>query len=68
VGNLCGRTTTIHQQQAVVMSGSHIDTVRHAGYLDGTLGVLAAIEVAHTMHQSKQQWQRPLEGNYSHPF
>jgi hydantoinase/carbamoylase family amidase len=61
VGNLCGRTTTPHEQEAVVMSGSHIDTVRHAGYLDGTLGVLAAIEVAHVMHHSQHAWLRPLE-------
>ncbi|MDQ6978816.1 MAG: Zn-dependent hydrolase [Mariprofundaceae bacterium] len=61
VGNLCGRTTTTHGQQAVVMSGSHIDSVRHAGYLDGTLGVLAAIEVADAMNHSKHKWQRPLE-------
>jgi len=61
VGNLCGRTITTHEQQAVVMSGSHIDTVRHAGYLDGTLGVLGAIEVAHAMNQSNLTWQRPLE-------
>jgi len=61
VGNLCGRTTTTHEQQSVVMSGSHIDTVRHAGYLDGTLGVLAAIEVANAMSHSQHTWLRPLE-------
>jgi allantoate deiminase len=40
IGNLVGRTET---PGPVLMLGSHIDTVRDAGWYDGTFGVLAAI-------------------------
>jgi allantoate deiminase len=40
IGNLVGRTET---PGPVLMFGSHIDTVRDAGWYDGTFGVLAGI-------------------------
>jgi allantoate deiminase len=40
IGNLVGRTET---PGPVLMLGSHIDTVRDAGWYDGNFGVLAAI-------------------------
>lgn len=40
IGNLVGRTET---PGPVLMLGSHIDTVRDAGWYDGTFGVLAVI-------------------------
>ena len=40
IGNLVGRTES---SGPVLMLGSHIDTVRDAGWYDGTFGVLAAI-------------------------
>ncbi len=38
-----------------VLSGSHIDTVPNGGPLDGTYGVLAALEVARTLKDSGLQ-------------
>lgn len=43
VGNLIARTTT---SGTAVGLGSHLDSVRHGGRWDGTLGVLVACEVA----------------------
>lgn len=49
-GNVFGRLEGHHRQAPVVMSGSHVDSVPNGGHFDGTLGVLAALEVA-------QAWQ-----------
>jgi len=45
VGNLYGfpKTSKISADQKSIIIGSHIDTVRNAGILDGALGVLAGI-------------------------
>ncbi|WP_328587726.1 Zn-dependent hydrolase [Alteribacter lacisalsi] len=44
-GNVIGRLEGA-SSKAVVMSGSHLDSVPNGGHFDGPLGVLAAIEVA----------------------
>ncbi|HEV2374796.1 MAG TPA: amino acid adenylation domain-containing protein [Streptosporangiaceae bacterium] len=36
----------------VVLFGSHLDTVRQGGWLDGAYGVVAAIEALATLHES----------------
>lgn len=38
-----------------VMAGSHIDTVRTGGLYDGTLGVLAGLEVAAALNETNRQ-------------
>ncbi len=43
-----------------VMFGSHIDTVSVAGKLDGTYGVLAALECIATLNEHNKQTLRPL--------
>ncbi|AUS88734.1 MULTISPECIES: Zn-dependent hydrolase [Lysinibacillus] len=50
VGNLIG---TYGEGNETIMLGSHIDTVPEGGKYDGALGVLAAIEVVHTMHEQQ---------------
>ncbi|MED3876937.1 Zn-dependent hydrolase [Lysinibacillus capsici] len=50
VGNLIG---TYGEGNETIMLGSHIDTVPEGGKYDGALGVLAAIEVVHTMHEQE---------------
>lgn len=44
-----------------VVLGSHIDTQPYAGRFDGTVGVLAAIEVIQSMHDKKIQPDRTIE-------
>ncbi|MCH9679981.1 MAG: Zn-dependent hydrolase [Deltaproteobacteria bacterium] len=44
----------------VVMTGSHIDTVRTGGLYDGNLGVLAGLEVIETLQDAGVQPRRDL--------
>lgn len=44
-----------------VIIGSHLDTVRHGGRLDGTLGVVAALETFRTFHDEGYLPQRDIE-------
>jgi N-carbamoyl-L-amino-acid hydrolase len=46
--------------QAPVMMGSHIDTVRTGGRYDGNLGVLAGLEVIESVMESGMAPSRPL--------
>src|SRR5881394_4568188 len=42
VGNLWGRMAGVEEGKSIV-TGSHIDTVRHGGRLDGALGIVAGL-------------------------
>ena len=44
-GNVFGKLEGT-ESDAIIQSGSHVDTVPNGGHFDGVLGVLAAIEVA----------------------
>ncbi|MDQ0484040.1 Zn-dependent hydrolase [Guptibacillus hwajinpoensis] len=44
-GNVFGKIEGT-ESDAIIQSGSHVDTVPNGGHFDGVLGVLAAIEVA----------------------
>ncbi len=59
VGNVIGRTGP--DEGAVVMTGSHIDTVHNGGPLDGSLGVLAGIEVTRVITENNIELAAPLE-------
>ena len=66
-GNLFGVPAGAGERgQAVVLAGSHIDTVPMGGTLDGALGVVAAIETAQALRDA----QRALLANPAtrHPF
>jgi N-carbamoyl-L-amino-acid hydrolase len=49
------------ESQAVIMTGSHIDSVPEGGYLDGTYGVLAGIEALLSIRDAGITLSRPLE-------
>ncbi|MBK4765135.1 MAG: allantoate amidohydrolase [Pantoea sp. Brub] len=53
VGNICGRYESIKLGAPALVLGSHLDTVYNAGYYDGVLGVLAAIEIVHWLNKNK---------------
>lgn len=59
VGNVVGVRDGI-EGGAAVMTGSHIDTVRTGGRYDGTLGVLAGLEVLRTLDDAGVRTRRPL--------
>lgn len=56
IGRLPGRQTG-----PVIMMGSHTDTVPQGGIFDGALGVLAAVEVVHSLVEGGYQPEYPIE-------
>lgn len=61
VGNICGRYEGEQEGAPAFLLGSHLDTVRNAGRYDGMLGVLAAIEVVHGLHQQGRRLKQAIE-------
>lgn len=61
VGNICGRYEGEQEGSPAILLGSHLDTVRNAGRYDGMLGVLAAIEVVHGLHQQGRRLKQAIE-------
>lgn len=59
-GNLIGRRLGLADLPALVI-GSHTDTVPGAGRFDGTLGVLAGLEIARALHDAGARLRHPLE-------
>lgn len=59
VGRLAPRAGCEHNNP--IVTGSHCDTVMMGGRFDGIAGVLAGIEVAHTLHEQGIQLDRPFE-------
>jgi len=58
-GNLIGRMGPA--TGPAIVSGSHIDSVPDGGIYDGTLGVLAALEVARTLTEKRVALKRAYE-------
>jgi N-carbamoyl-L-amino-acid hydrolase len=59
IGNIFGIRQGI-EDIAPVMTGSHIDTVINGGNLDGNLGVIAGLEIAHALNCASIRTQRPF--------
>ena len=59
VGNIIG-VRPGEEELLPVMLGSHIDTVTVAGRYDGSYGVLAALEVVHTLNEKDIRTRHPL--------
>jgi N-carbamoyl-L-amino-acid hydrolase len=60
-GNVIGRRAGKNPDAAVVMMGSHIDSVPAGGAFDGTVGVLSALEVIRTMNENNFANEHPIE-------
>ncbi|TSB48309.1 allantoate deiminase [Alkalicoccobacillus porphyridii] len=50
VGNLFGRYPGREQPKAIILTGSHIDTVIDGGKYDGAYGILASMLAAHLLY------------------
>jgi allantoate deiminase len=61
IGNLYGRKEGKNPNAPVVLIGSHIDSVFNGGIFDGTAGVLAGIEVVHTLNEKGMDTDCPIE-------
>lgn len=60
-GNLIGRREGRNPTAKAIITGSHCDTVMSGGRFDGIIGVLAGIEVAHTLQEQGIQLDHPFE-------
>src|SRR5215207_7852078 len=60
IGNVVATRVGADAGLAPVMTGSHIDTVRTGGRFDGTLGVLAGLEVLRAVDDGGIRTRRPL--------
>ncbi|MEM9513471.1 MAG: Zn-dependent hydrolase [Actinomycetota bacterium] len=60
IGNIVGVRAGRGADLAPVMTGSHIDTVGTGGRFDGTLGVLAGLEVIEALNDADIVTERPL--------
>src|SRR6202453_4069123 len=59
IGNIFGKRAG-RTEWPLVMTGSHIDSVRTGGRYDGTLGVLAGLEVVERLNELGITTKRPL--------
>jgi allantoate deiminase len=60
VGNLWGRAEA-SEKGKVIVTGSHIDTVRRGGRLDGALGIVAGLAAVAALLKQRGKPRRPLE-------
>jgi len=60
LGNMFGIRPGTSQGAPAVMIGSHLDTVGNGGKFDGSLGVLAALEVIDTLNEQNVNTKRPI--------
>jgi len=60
-GNLIGRRAGRDDTRKPIITGSHCDTVMSGGRFDGIIGVLAGIEVAHTLKEHDITLEHPFE-------
>lgn len=61
VGNMYARHPGTDQAAAPVLVGSHLDSVALGGRYDGTLGVLAALEVINVLNDHGVATRHPIE-------
>jgi hydantoinase/carbamoylase family amidase len=61
IGNVIGRIEADGSPAPAVAVGSHIDSVPQGGRFDGTVGAVAALEVARVIKESATRLSRPVE-------
>jgi len=60
-GNIIGRYSGHEADATALATGSHIDTVFSGGRFDGSLGVVAGIEVVRVLQENDLKLHHPLE-------
>ena len=60
-GNTTARYPGLNPDLPPIAIGSHTDTVPYGGAYDGALGVIAALAVLESLHESSTQLQHPIE-------
>lgn len=59
--NLTGRREGRRDDLDPIVIGSHTDSIRQTGCVGGIVGVLAGIEIARRLHETRTQLDHPLE-------
>jgi len=60
-GNIIARLDGLNNNLPPIVTGSHLDTVPKGGKYDGTLGVIAGIEIAFFLQENDIKLNRPFE-------
>jgi len=60
IGNIFGTLNSNNQENQPLMMGSHIDTVKNAGALDGCYGVLSGLAVIRAFKDAQMLPSRPI--------
>ncbi|MCR8635130.1 Zn-dependent hydrolase [Paenibacillus radicis (ex Xue et al. 2023)] len=60
-GNVIARREGSEPQLPAVTCGSHLDTVQHGGGYDGTLGVIAGLEMIRSLNEKGIVTRNPIE-------
>lgn len=61
VGNVIARREGTDPTLPAVVTGSHLDTVYNGGKYDGTLGVIAGLEVVRYLNEQNIETKHPIE-------
>jgi N-carbamoyl-L-amino-acid hydrolase len=61
LGNIFARREGRHPQLPVIMTGSHLDSVKNGGKFDGPAGVFASLEAFRALDQLGLQTEHPFE-------
>ena len=61
IGNIYGRREGSDPTAAPIVIGSHLDTIENGGKYDGVLGIIAGLEIIHTLSDYSITTKSPLE-------
>jgi allantoate deiminase len=61
VGNLYGRLSSNNPEEGTILTGSHVDTVKHGGKYDGAFGILAGLLALRYLKETYGPPRRHLE-------
>lgn len=61
VGSVIGRIEGVDPSAPTVIIGSHYDTVKNAGSLDGILGVVSGLEIAQIIKENNLKFKHSIE-------
>lgn len=61
IGNVIARREGMNNNLPIVSCGSHIDSVYAGGKYDGTIGVIAALEIMNDLNEKGIQTKHPIE-------
>ena len=61
IGNLYGNLKGCDPKAPLIISGSHLDTVKYSGYFDGQAGIICALEAARMIVENEEPLQSTFQ-------